>query len=595
MKLLAISIHGHELVRTQIQGSQIIVGRSPVCDVILRAPKINPVHFMLEKLDLGEGVEEWSVFIISPTEKGHEKKIADLAIGSGLVLGDKPLKIGDVEFRWVEDVLTATPLHGGALKDHLLSIQKSGQDKSYSNSEYGSKITNSYLMELITVNGETDSVSQVNHFKLRSKNANFSPLISDPRLKISWHLDAGMDMAKIDGPSEIEIKKIISKDFQNSSYASGLSFSRGELVYVKKNEMNYYFRFVPQIDVPKIDHQVWADPFYRNWLISLILFALFLFWIKSQPPFVEPIDANKIRVAEIKVAPPQQLPDPVDLVKPEPLPEIKPELKTPIPEVVKKEEIQDLEKPIKKVPPKKVAAEGKDLGKPKFGKEEGSPKKITEVGLFAGGGLFKNKSTAIKADNVKLSGGGTPLASATGTVIVNKAPGVDLGLAGDIVGKGTGSGVGKDLKGLKSDLNFKDKSEVGKGSIGGTFKEGDFSIGVGGSASSDFPGEAGDNEDVQGGLDKESIRRTLANYKRDIRTCYEKALATQSKIGGRIVYKWGISPQGKTSFVELTKTSVIVPTLEVCVKNVIKDIQWPQAANGQSTIVTYPFQFQSKK
>lgn len=588
MKLLAISIHGRELVRTPVEGNQVLVGRSPVCDVVLRAPKINPVHFMLEKLDLGEGEEEWSIFIISPTEKGNEKKVADMTIGSGLILDKQPVKIGDIEFKWISDKLTETQLSGGALKDHLMSIQ----EKKNFTSGGVSVVPNSFLMEVISVHGDTESVNQVNHFKLRSQKASFAPLFSDPRIRVSWELQAGQDFAKIEVPQDVKIQKIISKNFDESEkkdQQKEIALSRGELVFIHKNEGDFYFRFVPQIDVPKIKYQLWSDPFYRNWLVAIAIFLLFLFWIKSQPPFVETENLKAVRVAEIKVSAPPQ-PPPVE-VKPEVTPEPIKEEPKPIP----KEPPPDskvAEKPAE-VSPKKVAApQGPGLGKPKIGKEQASPKKVTEIGLFAGGGLFKKQSVGVKADNIKLSGTTSPLAGQTGTIVVNKSPGVELGLAGD-VSKGTP--IGKDLKGLKSDISFKDKAEVGQGRVGGSFKDGDLSIGFGGNGSADFPGESGDTEDVQGGLDKESIRRTLANYKRDIRTCYEKALATQSKIGGRIVYRWGISPQGKTTYIEMTKTSVIVPTLEVCVKTVIKDIKWPQASNGQSTVVIYPFQFQSKQ
>jgi hypothetical protein len=66
-------------------------------------------------------------------------------------------------------------------------------------------------------------------------------------------------------------------------------------------------------------------------------------------------------------------------------------------------------------------------------------------------------------------------------------------------------------------------------------------------------------------------------------------------MGGRIVYRWSISAAGPVVSVEVTHTDVHFDKLEMCVRDVIRSMQFPAAANGQSTTVIYPFAFQSHK
>ena len=105
---------------------------------------------------------------------------------------------------------------------------------------------------------------------------------------------------------------------------------------------------------------------------------------------------------------------------------------------------------------------------------------------------------------------------------------------------------------------------------------------------------AGEDFSAEGGLDKDSVRKALMAYRRDIRTCYDRALMLTPKLGGRISYKWRIRPDGDVEWINLTTNSTDSPNLGKCVQTVIHGIRFPKAGNGKPTIVLYPFQFTRK-
>jgi hypothetical protein len=104
---------------------------------------------------------------------------------------------------------------------------------------------------------------------------------------------------------------------------------------------------------------------------------------------------------------------------------------------------------------------------------------------------------------------------------------------------------------------------------------------------------AGDLSVDGGGLDRETVRRVISSSRGQIRTCYEKALVTQPKIEGRIVYFWNISPEGSVGGAEVRRDEPGSAVLAECVRNVIRAMNFPRAENGKPTRVQYPFVFQA--
>src|SRR5580698_6177180 len=118
MKVLSISRQGHELVNAVVASPTVLIGRSPTCDVILRAKGVKPIHFLVEWVGVGEFGEDdegvWTVFDISATTTGRPAD-ADSAAGLGVIIGDKPVEAGGFNFRFRTDRLKETRLAGGAI------------------------------------------------------------------------------------------------------------------------------------------------------------------------------------------------------------------------------------------------------------------------------------------------------------------------------------------------------------------------------------------------------------------------------------------------------------------------------------------------
>ena len=85
-----------------------------------------------------------------------------------------------------------------------------------------------------------------------------------------------------------------------------------------------------------------------------------------------------------------------------------------------------------------------------------------------------------------------------------------------------------------------------------------------------------------------------------IRKCYEKGLVANPGLSGRLVFQWTILANGTVSNTRLIKSDFASekrePTeaFEKCFSEVISGVQFPQAENGRSTTVIYPFAFNFK-
>jgi TonB family protein len=100
--------------------------------------------------------------------------------------------------------------------------------------------------------------------------------------------------------------------------------------------------------------------------------------------------------------------------------------------------------------------------------------------------------------------------------------------------------------------------------------------------------------EVSGGLDRETVRRIIMQYRGQIRTCYERALLIAPQLAGRVTLNWTISPSGPVIKAQIKSSTSNSPSLDGCVKDVIKSMAFPAAQNGRPTTVIYPFIFQAR-
>lgn len=576
MRILSVSRNGRELANETLTSPLVLIGRSPTCDLVLRAKGVRPVHFLVEWVGAGtfgedEGV--WTVFDISHTS-GQEKDSGSQGAGEGVVIGEKPVKAGGFDFSFRTDRLHETTLKGGTLTE---SFQEKKMDKLAT--------TGNYQLEVVSIREDSGSVSHVRHLDPIRGGTRRTIVPHVPLISVEWSAEKSGVPVNID-TSRLQDAKVYlgvaALLAGKPEEAKSAKLTPGELVQIQWQKSDHYFRLVPQIQVPPAPLSLFRDPFYRWALGTTVLLAGLFFALRNadivppealkEPPRVAKIE---IRNVDLKEMPPPPEP-PVEPPPEEKPPEEKP--KPPAPEPPKEKKAEEEPKKADSAPKAKLVKASKDK---KTGGIVNSPApkaNVNSIGLL--GALKPQKSGTVAADKLINEG-----------IISNTASGKE----GNIVVQQAPSGVvGKKTTGVGGLVGAYSKPTMGDSQSGSSVSQ---IAGTGHADGSDYKQSefaASDEFTADGGLDKDSVRKTLAAYKRDIRTCYDRALMLNPKTGGRIVYKWRIAPTGAVEWINLTSNTSDSPGLASCVQGVIKGIRFPKAGNGKPTIVIYPFQFARK-
>ncbi len=229
-------------------------------------------------------------------------------------------------------------------------------------------------------------------------------------------------------------------------------------------------------------------------------------------------------------------------------------------------------------------AELKDFNQ--IGPDESLKKEITSLGLkynlMTEYTSFVAVDTEVRADGKKVETVRQPLPLPEG--VSDLAVGDGFGYGG-LGLKGTGRGGGG----------------IGAGSIGlgalGTIGHG----GGGGSGSGygrgGLRGNAGGAPSVRSGaalvkgsLSKEVIRRIVHRHMNEVKFCYERELAKQPKLSGRVSIKFIIKADGGVQDAAVSDSTVKNPAMENCIAAAVRRWTFPECTAG-IVIVTYPFQF----
>jgi hypothetical protein len=105
----------------------------------------------------------------------------------------------------------------------------------------------------------------------------------------------------------------------------------------------------------------------------------------------------------------------------------------------------------------------------------------------------------------------------------------------------------------------------------------------------------GGNAVVMGAIERSVIDAYIRRNLAKIRWCYEKELAKDPKLFGRIVINFTISGTGVVSQSKTNRTTMGNQTVENCVANQIRTIRFPAPKGGGIVIVNYPFVFKSSE
>jgi hypothetical protein len=99
------------------------------------------------------------------------------------------------------------------------------------------------------------------------------------------------------------------------------------------------------------------------------------------------------------------------------------------------------------------------------------------------------------------------------------------------------------------------------------------------------------------GADKDAIRASVRAVLGDIKTCYETALTSNEKLGGRMMVEMHIgnhNGKGRVEDAEVVpqgSDDAVAPLFEQCVLEVLWQADFPAPPGAEPLIVTYPFVF----
>ena len=96
---------------------------------------------------------------------------------------------------------------------------------------------------------------------------------------------------------------------------------------------------------------------------------------------------------------------------------------------------------------------------------------------------------------------------------------------------------------------------------------------------------------IKGSLSKAEIGRVIRRNLARFRFCYEKQLASNPNLGGKISVYFTIAPTGSVAKATVRETSMNDATVEACVLKVMRSLKFPKPKGGGIVVVTYPFVF----
>jgi outer membrane biosynthesis protein TonB len=186
-----------------------------------------------------------------------------------------------------------------------------------------------------------------------------------------------------------------------------------------------------------------------------------------------------------------------------------------------------------------------------------------------------------------------------------------LGLTDAPTGAGLGTGVNQALGGLRGASMGDAGGAGGLGSRGTGAGGGGNSLGIGGLGSGTGRGSGGKGGIDLGGrgkgmtrikpgkvifkgsLSREEIQRVIRRVMSQIKFCYERELAKDPNLQGKLVATWTIMGTGLVQKSRMSQNTMGNKKVESCVLRIINRLRFPKPKGGGSVFVTYPFVFSS--
>jgi hypothetical protein len=106
---------------------------------------------------------------------------------------------------------------------------------------------------------------------------------------------------------------------------------------------------------------------------------------------------------------------------------------------------------------------------------------------------------------------------------------------------------------------------------------------------------ADDGETVGPALTREEIRMVVRAKLPQIRACFEAGLAHEPELGGRVLLRFMIGPDGKARDVVVIEDQLADPAVAACIVAALPSWQFPRPRDGSSIVISYPFAFSSEQ
>ncbi len=99
--------------------------------------------------------------------------------------------------------------------------------------------------------------------------------------------------------------------------------------------------------------------------------------------------------------------------------------------------------------------------------------------------------------------------------------------------------------------------------------------------------------DVVGAMDKKSITRVIRSRRNGIKYCYQKELARQPKLQGKVVVAFTIGPNGRVIKASIPESTLGNKQVGNCIVRQVRRWRFPQPKGGGVVKVKYPFIFRA--
>lgn len=208
----------------------------------------------------------------------------------------------------------------------------------------------------------------------------------------------------------------------------------------------------------------------------------------------------------------------------------------------------------------------------------GAPKVISQLKMDGLQSLLGKISKRATATGVKIASNGNP-ADRGGA-----GRAMPVGAAGSLQGVSTQAGNGG------SSYRVGAVGTFGTGGGGDVKGVGGLAMGGIGSAS---VGIVDDETEIEGGLDKDVIARVINSQLGEIRYCYERQLAANPELYGKVVVRFAIDGGGIVATQRVSLSTLKSAMVEGCILRRVASWQFPKPKGGTTVLVTYPFLFKS--